>query len=329
MVVIGYHGGMPNPLVQTAPAQRPARQRRAPAMLADEHIGFNGRFAAGLTKTVGSMWTVYFTTLFVLAWIALATFGPLHARDPYPFPFLLFIGNVVQLLLVFVILVGQQILGRAADQRALQTYEDAEEIFREVVQLHDHLVEQDRILNQGISLFESQPHPWIADRKVTPPPNVEEQYVGRNGRIAAWITRRVGTMWAFYIATVFQFGWIGLSLAGLISFDPYPFAFLLFLSSLAQLIFMFVIMVGQEVLGRAGDKRSQQTYLDAEAILHESRRLQEHLTAQDSLLVELCGYIAEHAPVDHPLRGKLGRQGVDPSSALAASGDPPRDETAD
>ncbi len=72
--------------------------------MADEHVGFNGRFAAALTRTVGSMWVVYFTTLFVLAWIALATFGPLHTHDPYPFPFLLFIGNVVQLLLVFVIL---------------------------------------------------------------------------------------------------------------------------------------------------------------------------------------------------------------------------------
>ena len=276
-------------------------------MMVDEHIGFNGRFAAALTKTVGSMWVVYFTTLFVLAWIALATFGPLHSRDPYPFPFLLFIGNVVQLLLVFVILVGQQVLGRTADKRSLQTYEDAEEIFKEVVHLHDHLVDQDRILNRGINLVETQPHPWIDDRKVTPPPTVEDQYVGLNGRVAAWITKRVGSMWAFYVATLFQFGWIGLSVVGVITFDPYPFAFLLFLSSLAQLIFMFIIMVGQEVLGRAGDKRAQQTYLDAEAILHECARLQEHLTAQDKLIVNICGYIAEHAPADHPIRGAIGR----------------------
>ncbi len=276
-------------------------------MTTDEHIGFNGRFAAALTRTVGSMWVVYFTTLFVFAWIALATFGPLHSRDPYPFPFLLFIGNVVQLLLVFVILVGQQVLGRTADKRSLQTYEDAEEIFKEIVQLHDHLVEQDHILNQGISLVENQPHPWIADRKVAPPSTVEDQYVGLNGRIAAWITKRVGSMWAFYAATLFQFGWIGLSVVGVITFDPYPFAFLLFLSSLAQLIFMFIIMVGQDVLGRGGDKRAQQTYLDAEAILHECARLQEHLTAQDKLIVNICGYIAEHAPADHPIRGEIGR----------------------
>ncbi|MHB8646589.1 MAG: DUF1003 domain-containing protein [Thermomicrobiales bacterium] len=291
-----------------SPHLRPApRQRHGPPQRADEHIGFNGRFAAALTKSVGSMWVVYFTTLFVLGWIALASFGPLHAHDPYPFPFLLFIGNVVQLLLVFVILVGQQVLGRVADKRSLQTYEDAEEIFKEVVQLHDHMVEQDRILNKGISLVETQPHPWIADRKVTPPPTVKDEYIGLNGRIAAWVTRRVGSMWAFYAATVFQFGWIGLSVVGVITFDPYPFAFLLFLSSLAQLIFMFIIMVGQDVLGRAGDKRAQQTYLDAEAILHETARLQEHLTAQDKLIVGICGYIEEHAPVDHPIRAAIER----------------------
>ncbi|HLZ09428.1 MAG TPA: DUF1003 domain-containing protein, partial [Chloroflexota bacterium] len=292
----------------------------------DEHVGFNGRLAAGLTKTVGSMWAVYFTTLFVLSWCALATFGPLHASDPYPFPFLLFIGNVVQLLLVFVILVGQSILGRAADKRAIETYDDAEEIFREIVKLHDHLVEQDQILSRGISLVETQPHPWIADRKVTPPPVVKDMYVGLNGRIAAWITQKVGTMWAFYIATIFQFGWIGLSYAGLIRFDPYPFAFLLFLSSLTQLIFMFIIMVGQEVLGGAGEKRAQQTFLDGEAVLHECLRLQKHLTAQDKLIVKICGYIADNAPANHPIRETIGSPVGDPS-AVAPSSDSRRGET--
>jgi len=95
-------------------------------------------------------------------------------------------------------------------------------------------------------------------------------------------------MWAFYAASVFQFGWIFLAQIGVIRFDPYPFAFLLFLSSVAQLIFMFIIMVGQEVLGGAGDKRAEQTFLDGVAVLHECARLQQHLTAQDSVIVELC-----------------------------------------
>ena len=115
-------------------------------------------------------------------------------------------------------------------------------------------------------------------------------------------------MWAFYVAAIFQFGWIALAELGVITFDPYPFAFLLFISSLLQLIFMFVIMVGQDVLGRAGDQRAQQTLLDTEAIVHECRRLQQHLTAQDKVIVDICEYISEHAPEDHPLRaGPLQR----------------------
>ena len=47
---------------------------------------------------------------------------------------------------------------------------------------------------------------------------------------------------------------------------------------------MFVIMVGQQVLGAASDKRAVVTYQDAEAILHECLQMQDHLTAQDRAL---------------------------------------------
>jgi uncharacterized membrane protein len=285
-----------------------ARARKGPAVLDEEREGPNHRIAAWLTERVGSMWVVYFTVSFVLFWMLLGTYGPLHRLDPYPFPFLLFIGNVVQLLLVFVILVGQQVLGRAADKRSLQTYEDAEAIFDEVSRLHDHLEQQDRVLNRGIRLVERHPHPYIGEHKIVKPPAVEDELIGRNGRIAAWITRRVGSMWAFYAAAILQLSWIALALLGIIGFDPYPFAFLLFLSSLAQLIFMFVIMVGQDVLGKAGDKRAQQTFIDAEVILHECLELQRHLSAQDRLIVKICDYIHENVPREHPIHAELGKQ---------------------
>ena len=293
----------------TQSLDRPSLEQRptAPPKVADEYIGFNGRFAAALTKRMGSMWVVYFTTAFTLAWIGLATFGPLHKLDPYPFPFLLFLGNVTQLLLVFVILVGQQVLGLAADRRSRRTYHDAEAILKEVSKLHNHLQKQDMILNRGVALADPEPHPWIPERKLRKPARVKDQYVDINGRIGAWLTERFGSMWAFYAAAVFQFGWMALAQVGVIKFDPYPFAFLLFLSSLAQLIFMFVIMVGQDVLGKAGDKRSEQTLLDTEAILHECLQLQRHLTAQDRVIVKISEYIQENAPADHPVRAELGR----------------------
>jgi uncharacterized membrane protein len=278
---------------------------RKPAVKTDEQAGLNGRLGAFVTSRVGSMWSVYTTIVFVFGWIVLATTGPLRHSDPYPFPFLLFLGNLVQLLLVFVILVGQGVLGRSADRRSERTYWDAREILAEIITLHSHLEKQDKILNHGVELVRSDAHPWVKQRAAITPPTVQAQYVGLNGRIAASITKAVGTMWAFYLAAVFQFGWIALAEARIITFDPYPFAFLLFVSSLLQLVFMFVIMVGQDVLGRAGDQRAQLTFLDAEAILHECRRLQRHLTAQDKAIVTICAYVEADAPHDHPVRRAL------------------------
>jgi len=273
----------------------------------DDRLGLNARLGLFLTSKVGSMWSVYITIVFVFVWIVLASIGPLHKTDPYPFPFLLFLGNLVQLVLVFVILVGQGVLGRSSDQRSERTLKDAETILSEVLTLHSHLVEQDKILNKGIDLVKSEAHPRVKERETLTPTTVKGQYIGLNGRIAAAITKAVSTMWAFYFAVLFQFGWIGLALAlaGIITFDPYPFAFLLFISSLLQLVFMFVIMVGQDVLGRAGTQRAEQTYLDAEAVVHECRRLQRHLTEQDKAIVAICDYIESEAPQDHPIRRTL------------------------
>ena len=46
-------------------------------------------------------------------------------------------------------------------------------------------------------------------------------------------------------------------------------------------------MVGQKVEGAAADTRADDTYKDAEAILHEAIEIQKHLEAQDALLQKL------------------------------------------
>ncbi|MCL4449437.1 MAG: DUF1003 domain-containing protein [Actinobacteria bacterium] len=136
-------------------------------------------------------------------------------------------------------------------------------------------------------LFRYVPHPHIEQRKHSKPPSVEDEHVGFNGRLGASITKAVGTMWAFYIASFFMGAWMLLAEVKVITFDPYPFAFLLFLGNIVQLLLMFVIMVGQQVLGASSDKRAIQTYTDAETILHECMQLQAHLQAQDKILQNL------------------------------------------
>jgi len=273
-------------------SSRPPDLPQTPATIADEQIGLNGAIAVALTRSMGSMPALYAALIIVGGWMTLAAWGPLHRLDPYPFRFLLFLDNVAQLMLCLVILVGQRFLGVTADHRAVQTYENAEAIFEQVVDLQGHLDRHDRALSRGVSLLEWSPHPWIERHRVEPPPQAIDQAVTVNGRIAAWLTKRLGTMGAFYLAAGTQLAWIVLAAVGVQRFDRYPFAFMSFLSTLAQLVFMIVIMVGQDVLGRAADRRSEQTFLDAKAILHECRRMKERLTKQDRILASLTGYVA-------------------------------------
>jgi uncharacterized membrane protein len=252
----------------------------------------NDAVAAAATRWVGSMPALYVVLVIFSGYMALATWWhPLHRLDPYPFPFLLFLDNVAQLLLCLIILVGQRVLSASGDQRAVQTYENTETIFRQVADLQAHLDQQDQALSRGLSLLESSPHPWIEQHRVQDPPQAADQAVTLNDRIAVWLTVRLGSVWAFYIAAVSQVLWIMLAYTGVQTFDRYPFLFMSFLSTLAQLVFMIVIMVGQDVLGRAGDRRSQQTFIDAQAILHECERMKHRLTAQDRVIDSLTGYV--------------------------------------
>jgi hypothetical protein len=65
------------------------------------------------------------------------------------------------------------------------------------------------------------------------------------------------------------------------------------------MLLMIAIMVGQQVLGAAADKRAVQTYQDAEAVLHEAQQIQAHLAAQDAqitAILERLEVIAGPAP---------------------------------
>jgi uncharacterized membrane protein len=272
-----------------------ARRARDPAH-GDGPAGFNERLAAWITTRIGSMWTVYICAAVTLIWMLLGA-RQLIGFDPYPYPFLLFLGNVAQLLLIFIILLGQQVLGRTADRQSMHTYEDAEAILVDCEQIQNHLMAQDTHLGSITDLrAEEQEVLARAAERIEAPPATDDAYVGVNGRLAAWLTHKVGTMTAFYVAVVFQVAWM---IAGQVSgFDPYPYLFLLFLSSQTQLLLMFVIMVGQQVIGRSAARRAAQTYLNAEAVLHACERLQAHLRAQD---------LAIRHVVEHLQRGQGAR----------------------
>jgi hypothetical protein len=134
--------------------------------------------------------------------------------------------------------------------------------------------------------FEHQLHPRVAARRKTGPPKSADEHVGVNGRIALLLTTVVGTMWCAYVFAVLALIALPSALGGgllpLIQWVSQTFI---------QLVMLSVIMVGQNVLGRAADKRADMTYRDAEAILHEAEQIQAHLKAQDEALNALLATV--------------------------------------
>src|ERR1019366_8614317 len=92
------------------------RQKVRPAKTRDEHVGINGRIALVLTTAVGTMWCAYAFALLALIVVPQAIQGGLLT-------FIQWVSQTfIQLVMLSVIMVGQNILGRVSDKRADQTY---------------------------------------------------------------------------------------------------------------------------------------------------------------------------------------------------------------
>lgn len=126
--------------------------------------------------------------------------------------------------------------------------------------------------------FQHVPHPHIAARKKSGPPKTTDEHVGFNGKVALILTTVVGTMWCAYAFGV-------LALIALPSATGSPLLLIQWVSqTFIQLVMLSVIMVGQNILSRASDKRADMTYQDADATFHESQQIQAHLLEQDAAI---------------------------------------------
>ena len=54
----------------------------------------------------------------------------------------------LQLVLLSIIIVGQKVSAEASDERALNTYNDAEAVLHEAIQIQQHLAAQDALLTR-------------------------------------------------------------------------------------------------------------------------------------------------------------------------------------
>ena len=108
-----------------------------------------------------------------------------------------------------------------------------------------------------------------------------------NRWLAVKVTNGVGTMWCAYAFAALAL--ISLP-AAIISGNPVTIVAWISQTFL-QLVLLSIIIVGQNVLAAASDKRAEATYEDADAVLHTALQIQEHLAAQDSEIEKILASV--------------------------------------
>jgi hypothetical protein len=137
-----------------------------------------------------------------------------------------------------------------------------------------------------MSIYEYVPHPHIEARRMSGPVKVRDQHPTDTAlaRFNTWlglkITLLVGTMVCAYVFSLIAL----ISLPSAITSGNLTIIVAWISSNFIQLVLLPIIIVGQNVQAKAADKRSEQTYKDAEAVLAEALKIQEHLASQDQAL---------------------------------------------
>jgi len=86
-------------------------------------------------------------------------------------------------------------------------------------------------------------------------------------------------MWAAYLFTILAL----FALPSAIHQGTY-YVIVWLSSSFLQLVLLPIIIVGQNIQSAAADKRAEDTYKDAEAVLSEAEEIQKHLLNQDEAI---------------------------------------------
>ena len=113
----------------------------------------NAKIGLKITLIVGTMWSAYLFTLLALI-SAPSAFGT-HDK-------LIIVAWIaqtfLQLVLLPIIIVGQNVQAAASDARSQATYDDASAVLEEAKQIQAHLQAQDLAIQQILTRLSSQDH---------------------------------------------------------------------------------------------------------------------------------------------------------------------------
>ena len=99
------------------------------------------RLALWITEHVGTMQFFLVVFAWTVGWLFWNMFAPKSMRfDPYPgFVLWLFISNMIQLFLMPLLLIGQNLQGRGAEERAKNDYKVNQKAEREIEEIQAQL----------------------------------------------------------------------------------------------------------------------------------------------------------------------------------------------
>lgn len=119
-----------------------------PNVLHREGLSALDRAALFTTERIGTMGFFFVLSVITAFWIIWNVYAPLELRfDPFPaFVLWLFISNLLQLLLMPLLMIGQNLQGKHSEVRAEADYELNLRAEREVQQILAHLARQDKLM---------------------------------------------------------------------------------------------------------------------------------------------------------------------------------------
>lgn len=149
-----------------------------------------------------------------------------------------------------------------------------------------------------MSLYDHVPHPRLSELRLKKPAKVADQlptgsaFARFNAGLAVKITKAVGTMVCAYVFTMIAL----ISLPSALHSGNPTIIVSWVAQTFLQLVLLSVIIVGQNIQSAASDKRAEDTYKDAEAVLQEALHIQQHLAAQDTAIEDILAKLGLQSP---------------------------------
>ncbi|MBX4206199.1 DUF1003 domain-containing protein [Candidatus Parcubacteria bacterium] len=111
-------------------------------------LSLSEKFAVYMHRAIGSLGFFFLIIGWTAVWLAWNIFAPAQFRfDPAPaFVIWLFASNILQLVLLPVIMVGQNIEGRAAEWRAQMDFDINQKAEREIEAIISHLENHNELM---------------------------------------------------------------------------------------------------------------------------------------------------------------------------------------